>query len=374
MKIGILTFHRPINYGAVLQAYAMTQIFSEFGEAQIIDYHPKSERDLYSLFDGRFLAKNISLKSRANLFKITLKKLLLLPMRFRKQLKYRSFVNHYIPLSEPYLVEQTMPVYDAYIYGSDQIWRSHGRNSKGEPLTDFIYFGANVPNNKKKIAYAASCGNVSKGFFNTQVVMKFLNDFEQIGARELYLTSELRQCLDTKITDVLDPTMLLSREKWSSIASTIGVQEKQPYLLIYNLAPSESALKIAKNIAKKQGLKLVQLNGYDSFSSAFFNNGSIDTAGPIEFLNLILNATFVVSSSYHGVIFSILFGKQFYASGMTGRSDRVESLLSKLNLSNRLIEDELNVNLANVIDYEILNHKLGNLIEESKKFIYESMN
>ncbi|MFH2123677.1 MAG: polysaccharide pyruvyl transferase family protein [Pseudomonadota bacterium] len=369
MKIGILTFHRAHNYGAVLQAYAMKTIFSRYGQAELIDYWPDYHRGDYDLMDFRFLVKGLCFRQRLVLFRASIKRTLLLPLRLRRHGKFKSFIDTHFLSSTRKVVrkESELPKdFDAYIYGSDQIWRVY--DIKNFPRPDLVYLGNGVPAGRRKIAYAASMGEVKNETLHEPKVQSLLGEFDSLGVREKTLQHAIAKFCSRPVKQVLDPTLLVSREDWADLADTTPYNNKCPYLLFYSLIDSPVSRVIANKLASNLGLLLIEINGFETITGVLSKN-LLQTAGPIDFLQLVRNAEFVVSTSFHGVVFSILFHKQFYVCGMGRHADRVTSLLDLLDLRDRLIEDESSADVTAIIDYETVDLRLSDLVAQSELFI-----
>jgi len=237
MKIGVLTFHRAHNYGAVLQAYAMKQALSNYGQVELIDYWPAYHRWDYALLDGRFLDKGLSLHQRMTRLRTAIKRLLLLPFRISRHRKFKSFIHtHFVSRPEARPVEHIEELpgdFDAYVYGSDQIWRVY--DMVNYPCPDLAYLGAGIPAGKKKIAYAASMGRVNQDTLDSRFVRELLSEFYAIGVREKSLQHAIESFWKDKVMHVLDPTFLVSRETWHNLASASKYKINRPYLLFYSL-------------------------------------------------------------------------------------------------------------------------------------------
>jgi len=157
------------------------------------------------------------------------------------------------------------------------------------------------------------------------------------------------------------------------MAETIPRNRKDnKYALFYSLIPSEESIRIAKNIAEEKGVELVEINGFETIGG-LFNKSVAQSAGPLDFLELIMNAEFIVSTSFHGVVFSIIFEKQFCACGMKGHSERVRSLLSKLSIEDRLIDTVEQLESLGEIDYKEVTKLLAREIEHSKELLEYSL-
>lgn len=366
MKIGILTFHRAINYGAFLQALALKTYLTSLGcKVDIIDYWPEGHADAYRLFPN-FVKKRPIIKK--------MKFLLSLSLRYERAKKRRNkmqeLIKKHFGLAEvpKYPTPESLinVSYDCIIYGSDQIWwNSTIPDYKGY---DSVYWGEYIPKDIMKITYAPSMGVINLNEEIKNRIQKWLNNFEKLSVREIGLYESIKDLTDKNISVVLDPVFLLPTAEWERYCIPI---KRSKYILYYNLIPSKEADKMADIMAKKMHCDIIEITG---LVHAFkFGKRYIQTADAIEFISLIKNASFVITSSFHGTAFSLIFKKQFYAIGMGKRSGRVESLLNQLGISERIITD-MNVLPEKNIDYLEVNDKLQSSIVNSKKFLLEAIN
>lgn len=348
MKIGILTFHRAHNYGAVLQAYALqTYLQSLNHTVELIDYRNEELLNVYKWFDfNRFKTRHLN-----NIYK-ELKLILPRKKRFKK---FDEFINRYLNLSPK---EYSLNSYDVIIIGSDQVWNTNLTNG-----FDNMYWGNfKINNNCKLISYAASMqdeipnGNISK-------IKKFLNNFNYISVREDSIAKILGTITNQNISVVIDPTLLLSKNQWKNLCSERII--KKPYLLLYQVRKNNKAPKIAEIIAQKLNLKLIYLSaGIDKNYS-----NEVIAAGPLDYINLFKYADFVVCTSFHGTVFSIIFNRPFCSVLLNdGKDNRVKSLLNKLNLNERGVEN-YNDAILNDINWEKVQNSLSILKNNSKKYI-----
>ncbi|HGO5294086.1 polysaccharide pyruvyl transferase family protein [Photobacterium damselae subsp. damselae] len=371
MKIGILTFHRAHNYGAVLQAYAMKYNYSAYGDTELIDYWPDYHGVDYDLFDKRFLNENISFMQRIKFFKSSIKRLMLAPIRLERHRKFKDFIDtHFINSSDKVIADsKSLPKdFDIYVYGSDQIWRVYDMTNYPKP--DLTYLGKNIPKGVRTIAYAASMGKVNYETLEDKEVSNLLIKFDYLGVRERSLMEAISSIHSINVQQVLDPTFLVPKKHWEKMISDVPRVCEEPYLLFYSLINSVESRKLANRICKEKGLKLIEINGFETFSG-HFDSQLIQSAGPIDFLKLIYDAEYVVSTSFHGVVFSILFEKNFFACGMGDHVARVSSLLEILDLEERLVESS--TTKINSVDYSHSRIILNSLIDDSKLFIKKSV-
>ena len=357
MKIGILTYHRSHNYGALLQAIALRHKLEELGhKVYFIDYWPKYHQQIYDFFSKEeALKKGIkgAIKYIANIL-ITYRK------RKERIVLFNHFISKYIA---PYCLNfSNDEKYDIIIYGSDQIWRK-----QPQPLNYFnpIYFAENTLSTKSHISYAASMGDIELNEKDYAYLKKTIHNFNQIAVRENDLKDILLK-MGIKSKVVVDPTLLLQQNDWNTLLP-IKRKIKEKYVLYYRLHRNIFNEKNAFDFAQRNGCKLIILDGKVRINK----KGIITNANPTDFLSLIKNAEYVLTSSYHGLIFSIIFNKEFYASFATNIG-RAKSILTALDLEERLISpnDIIPLN-QNRINYNIVNEKLESLREESLKYLTE---
>ncbi len=364
MKIGILTFHCAHNYGAVLQCYALQETLRGMGhDVEVIDYRPYYLKKPYSWFDiHRFISKN-PFKALHK----SIKEIILLKSRYKRYTAFENFIKYNLNLSEEVCVDKISSKYDIYIMGSDQIW-----NPKITHGFDPVFFGnfKFIKGKKKYIAYAAS---MEAKFLKDQEVKyytKALENFDAIGVRELQLAHLLQPLTDTFIETVLDPTLLADTTIWDKIVENPNIGQK--YVLLYQARINSNANRIAEEIAKQINAIVIEVTIDVSTNS---NKNILQCVSPEKFLGLIKNAACVVTVSFHGTAFSVIFKKDFYCIELgDGRDTRAQSLLSSINLENRLIK-KLDSPIFSKIDYtEEIDSKLLQMRDKSVKFITNAIN
>ena len=339
MNILTITCHDVYNYGASLQAYALQFFLEKNGyDYKIIDYKPEylsrkdhlftigpssKYYDLYKLLGpfGFFLALYIHRKK----------------IKFwRRKHAFDLFRLHYLKLTERYNspseIMRHPPIGDVYITGSDQVWNPEMPNGK-----DDVFFLAFVPEDRKRISYAASFGITEiKDQQLKSHISTLLKEFDWISVRESSGV-RLAKNLGIQAVHVLDPVFLLSKQEWKTLLKNSD-HLRCKYLLVYFLGEKNSSIEIeAKYIAKQKKLKIVSIN--DGNKQLAFADININSAGPIDFLSLISNADFVISTSFHATAFSIIFERQFFVFPIMGQNNqsRMTDLLDMLNLSERFI-------------------------------------
>lgn len=357
MKVAILTFHDTTNYGAILQTYALQQKIKNNGhECEILDYKCQAIEERYKI------KKIKDCKNIKNFIKI------LLTNKNKKIVKEKfiEFTNKYLLMSDKIYnksnIRSANKIYDSFIVGSDQVWNLD--LTKGD-LTYFLDF---VDDNTKKNSYAASIGKESVSDKEKNIFKKFLKSFNEINVRENQGAVILKSIIDTNVNVTLDPTLLIDKKEWKKF---ISKEIKKDYILLYVIAPNERIIEFTKKLAKKEKLEIIYLN------QSYFNilgMKNIRNSTPNEFLEYIYHAKYVVTTSFHGLAFSINFEKQFYyalSNEKNNYNSRIENLVEIFELKDRNI-DSYSEN--NDIDYKLVNDILIKKRNESINILDNMLN
>ncbi len=363
MKIGILTYHRAHNYWAILQAYSLKRILEKLNhKVHFVDYWPRSHQNIYDYWLPSYLWNtNISIFNR--LFRI-LDTFLSFGKKSLRYENFHNFIIHFFDITthaqftSGEMIEEDA---DVIVYGSDQIWwHSNG-------IFDVAYWGDYLRG--KKISYGASMGSIHRAPERKSFIKDKLNNFDAISVREKNLQQFLFPLTDKEVHLVLDPVFLLNVSEWTNDFSLQKTPRK--FILLYSLRRSTLARNLAYKIWKIFDCEIVEISGATR-SLYFYHHDLQDTIGPTEFLQYFYQASFVISTSFHGVAFSILFWKQFYATDMVGKSDRVKSLLFLLGIEERYVSG-VEVDLESSIDYRHVQKKLELLKISSLRFLKTSI-
>lgn len=353
MKIGIVTYHRTLNYGAVMQALATRYVMQELGhEVYYVDYWPDYHKKAYELFPLSEFSKLTWRKK--------IKFLLSFLKNFRsKKRRIYNFEEFFKTQIYPYCRSTDEP-FDVVIYGSDQIWRKFKALGTYNPF----YFGDNKLKTKHHISYAASMGMLPDNDEDKAKVKELVSHIEKISVREEGLQKLLFSLGYANVSLSLDPTLLLSSEKWDKYLPTEPYNGKK-YALVYMLAETFDLDEI-ENFAKVKGLELIILRGTATTKETKTN---LTSAGPNDFIRLVKNAEYVFSASFHGLAFSIIYGKQFFTS-FKKNSGRASSLLEQLGITGRLlpVKSKIPQNIPQ-IDYEDVRKRMASLKSESLSFL-----
>lgn len=320
MKIGILTYHRSHNYGALLQAIALRKVLADMGnDVTFIDYWPKYHQHTYAFFSLAAMRREKML----NRLRYIKNCVLYAKSRYERIKHFEKFIEEHIIPHTSSMKEE----YDMIFHGSDQIWRKQPDWNTYNP----VYYGMHEIKSKLKVSYAASMGSLPKKDSDRILVKKYLNNLNHIGVRELDLRDMVLN-FGFKCSLDVDPTLLLSGEDWSNYFN-LKKKGEEKYVLYYFLLPNTFKLDEIEQFAKGRGLKLKIIYGHATERNT---HKKITTADPCEFLDLLYNAEYVITSSFHGLVFSILFHKQFFAS-FSLNPDRAKSILEVLQIHNRLL-------------------------------------
>jgi len=366
-KIGIITYHSANNYGAMLQVYALQEIVKKYyKDVHIIDYRNKKVEDNYKIL--KFHGKN-----PIRLTKQLIQNLKNLPRNYRRNKKFVDFKNTYMQLSQNKYksqidLKQNAPDYDVYITGSDQVWSTHITGELEDAYT--LNFGKDTV---KRISYAASIGKSKiEEKYQKQYQTK-LAKMDCISVREEIAKEELQKFMQKDMEVVLDPTLLMDTKEWDKIADQSQEKIEEEYILVYELLQDNTIKKIVEMLKEKTNLKVVSLKSCSISKEDIYKDEYI--TGPIEFVSLIKHAKYVVTNSFHGTVFSLLYEKEFFAIPPQKTGARIISLLEKLKLRKRIVtESEIEqLHLEEKIDYKKVKEILEKERQQSIKFLVKSI-
>jgi len=309
-KVGIMTFHRAYNYGAALQAYSLQTILRSMGHAsEFVDFK-KGTRYTGSNADG---AKKTGLKGLRYFLKTGIAKKTLDSYFKRRNKDFELFHNEYMAIADKQCIGRRdlaacLEKYDAVIAGSDQVWN---------PLLndgDFCYL---LPdgNGFTRISYAASLGRGSfDGFCCNEQVREALRRFDYISVREEGSKEKLEAFveLEKPIELTVDPTLLLKASDFNAVASKRQI--RKPYIFLYTVRGLKQTINGADILSKRTKLPVYTLMP-GSFKKSMLKmnkNTAPGDAGPLGFLAMIRDADYVVTDSFHGSVFSVLFNKKVF--------------------------------------------------------------
>ena len=363
MKINTITCHEVYNHGASLQEYALLYYLNSNGHhAQTLHYKPP------------YLSGHLSLTvvSNPRFDKPILKQLYLvakLPSRI-KDLKRKKafdlFSQKYIPTgNEEYTSNQELknklPIADAYICGSDQIWNSFFQNGK-----DPAFYLDFAPDDKLKISYAASFAIDAIDEDIKPFVREKVARLNAVGVRETSGVKILNELGLTDVEQVLDPVFLLESEHWAT-KFVHPISEK--YVFIYDFDSNPLIMEIALKLKQEKGYKIYTVNNNITYADKNFW-----LYGPEKFLSLIYHSQFNITNSFHAVAFSIIFKKQFCVVNRTDKiNTRMRDLLGLFGIGKNLISKYSEFEKLEDINYLLIQPTIDKSISNSKKFLLESL-
>lgn len=335
-KVGILTYHKSINYGSVLQAWALQEIIKKLGyDVCIVDYEPRAYEYLYSIFRP--------LKSYKDVV-FNIKKLPLYAILKKQERLFYIFREKYLILTnQSYEFQSDLRIlrkeFDCVVCGSDQIWNIKARDC------DPIYFFP-VDFSGKKIAYAVSVNDANFDETYSHGIMKeWILDFSSISCREVSGAQKISRFIGAdKIDTNLDPTLLLTKQDYENIMSEGWIN--RDYIFLYNVWSEGDAVHFAKKLSERLHLPVVaelMQRGIRQILKLERNKIIIEKehTSPNDFLSLIYHARYVVTDSFHGTAFSIIFEKNFFcvnerlSFGNLKNDERLRNILTVLDLKDR---------------------------------------
>lgn len=347
MKIGIFTFHCAANYGAVLQTYCLQEVLKNMGhEVYVIDYRPKYLTELYKAFfyDSTYFGSNLA-KCKG-----FLRACLVAPIRWKRNRVFSQFIHNHLNLYPLDLNDESND-FDVFIFGSDQIW-----NPKITNGFDSIYLGDfPAAKGKKLIAYAASAGSILN--FSGENIGYFLSRlqcFDQVTVREKSLAEYINQKISILPKVVFDPVLLAGIQPISLLLDHHNHNfHIPPYLLLFQIGHNNKIAQYAAKVAKKKNLQMANII---TVRESLHNKSIKQTLSVEGLLKYFQNASYIITSSFHGTVLSILFNKQFNTISVNKSTDeRSLSLLKILHLADRLLHIN-DTPSSSLIDYNIIHH------------------
>jgi len=344
VKIGIITLHHAHNYGAVLQSYALMMFLRNNNcDAKIINYKNAFIKDVNENITPFCLQKGA---------RKIIKSMLCYNIRINKYRIFDDFIKNELILNADTICNssQIKGGYDLFITGSDQIWNSNCTKF------DKTYFLDFVKEKRKKYSYAASFGFDEIPGEYIKEYKALLLDFDKISVRESQGAIIIKNLTGIDVPVVLDPTFLLTSMQWKKLARKASYTKK--YIFMYLVNETPYIIEFAKKLSMEKGIEILFLS-----DSIFKQSGItyIRSVHPYEWLCLLKNAEYVVTNSFHGIAFSIIFQKELFI-GFPPPSSKVISrlwnIINIFDLQARLISVENIDKIDNLLDYAKINEIL----------------
>lgn len=374
MKIGILTQPLHNNYGGLLQNYALQTVLKSMGHEVWTVNRIFPEGPLYreyASFTKRGIKKVLRLKNSERLW------------LSRKERKFISantaaFVKNNI--STTAAIDSTAQLakthqqysFDTYIVGSDQVWRPEYSPCITNYFLDFVENDKTI----QKIAYAASFGNDIWGLDEkeTETCARLIKEFRAVSVREKSGVDLCKKHLSVKAENVLDPTMLLSKEEYIDLINKSVTSQSNGNLFVYILDKDTGKQKIVSSLAGETGLKPFELMPKSPLELRDKKCRKTCIFPPVEqWLRSFMDAEFIITDSFHGTVFSIIFKKPFIVlANMERGLDRFLTLLQLFGLEDRIILDENsnNMDFVSLYDKAISYPNLRTVLENNREKSY----
>lgn len=394
-RVGIFTtYYNNNNYGGVLQAYALRKYISNLGfEVKDVCYedvyitNSKAEnRTLYSKISRYVASHKLNIEAVLDAVKKQVYKKLYgkkvnaeINKRNENFQKFRlEQIEHTNEVYNKDNVSECVDKFDIFVCGSDLVWNiAETTNLQPGYWLTFVH-------DKPKISYAASIPMNSVTDEQKQLIKSALSDFHAISVRENVGKNLLDLFIDTNVVKhVIDPVFLLTEEEWDNVSEKYEIGEDK-YLLTYFLGDSLEYRNLAKAIAKDRKLKILNFAHNTGIEKNDIHFGtSITDASPEQFVYLFKNADMIITDSFHGVAFSMIFNKEFYAverfreAGASDLNARLNSLLECMNAKKYLLKGlykEMFAGYKEISeDSKFSNAICTDMINESKEFLVSAL-
>ncbi|MBR3455921.1 MAG: polysaccharide pyruvyl transferase family protein [Bacteroidaceae bacterium] len=363
LDIKIITCHDVYNFGASLQVYALQTYLERLGHlVQIVDYKPHYQpprhQKLFVMEKGNNCLMNFA------------KMLYRLPQRIRhleRNRMFRQFTASRLHLTpecydKPKLMSSHLDA-DVFIAGSDQIW-----NSMFLAGRDSIFYLDFVKSKARKVAYAPSISVNQIEPRWESIYQKYLPTFDFVSVREKSSLPFLKKMGRGDAEVVCDPVLLFNQQEWDTLIPCRSLV-KVPYLLVYDFDGNKQISSIARAISKAEGLRIINIS-IDTLGGL---GTKLRGIGPEEFLSLVRGASFIVSSSYHATVFSLLYHKRFcVVRRQLGINLRLEDLVDDYGMRHRIVS-EFTPSLLESIDDEQVDKKMQSLTKSSKDYLNRAL-
>ncbi|MFI3326451.1 MAG: polysaccharide pyruvyl transferase family protein [Clostridia bacterium] len=376
-KIGLVSVSIH-NYGSLLQTYAMQKVLDDLKlENDIILFKSDPVKQIYRIFNISFMTMKLKLLKRKLITNFFYKDIF--EGSVKRDFEFQKFKNQYCRFTQKTTSRDKLleygNQYDAFVLGSDQVWNPAN--------LEMNFYTLNfVPLKKPKIAYAPSFGVSTIPEKQIDETKEYLNRIQHISVRETAGANIVENLTNRKVPVVCDPTALLSVEQWNELRSDKKYTDGK-YIFCYFLGGNTEHRKLVKKIQEKTGFKIIALQHIDEFVKSDINFPDISAydVGPQDFLNLIADAEYVFTDSFHCTMFSIYYHKKFFTlsryseSKKDSTNSRIISILELMGLKSRNINsiDTLNEQFNINIDWIDVQDKLEKFRETSFEYLVKAL-
>lgn len=355
MKIAILTLQLDTNYGQILQCYAMQTYLQRNGHEAVVLDDARYTLEYYVKIPFIYIKRafqKIVLGKNLDIFTLPYQKIRRNTIKFIDEKICRNVVRDWDSSS--------LHVFDVYIVGSDQVWRPKYFISDKRPLLELAFLSFVPLNSKIKLSYAASFGTHLNEYSEKERVscLEYIKDFSAVSVREDSGIQLCRNLFGIEATQVLDPTMLLQVDDYIRLFQERNVKKSNGDLFVYLLDRNDAVQSFINDMAKTTAMTPNYLKVYELFE----NPENPDSLPSIEqWIRNFYDASFVVTDSFHGCVFSILFNKPFVVFANENRGlTRINSLLKVFDLTDHLIigDSSCDYSKMSVVNWPKVNRKL----------------
>jgi hypothetical protein len=370
-KVAIITYHHVHNYGAALQAWALQLAIEQLGhDPYIVDYRPS-----HLISGGVFLPPFDTWRIRANLVICYLKLKYVKSLFFNNDAVAKKFYNFHrdrlnisgVRYTNLKSLKENPPKADAYVCGSDQIW-----NASEQFGIDPAYFLTFAPLGAPRFSYATSFGRPYIHDRFKQETLELIKNLSFVSVREESAIELVKNVCASEPQWVPDPTLLMGRALANHEAIAVPEVSKD-YIFSYALRATDTIAEVERHLGVELSLPIV--------SPEHLRRQMGASPGPLEWLGYIKGASFVVTNSYHGLLFSIIFSRPFLFVGLGGRksafNERALSLLNRIGLLGRVIyssdSSEINSAVASSIPWDAIDADLDEWREKAIDYLQSSI-
>lgn len=366
-KIALVAPFRGENYGTVLQAYALAKKINDLGrDCEYISYTPYYRHTLWERIIRKILKVLGLLKDEHKRVEG------IDDYSFYRKPEFASickkcddFSNKFIHYTKQYNPKtiNSCPRYERYIVGSDQTWSMERCDKYG------FYWLKWCPRESRKMAYAPSLGTTNLSDQHIAQIKKYISSFEYVSCREEKNAHMLSQILKKNVPYVVDPTMLIDKDTWRTLMTPITLPKQ--YVLAYILGEKDCISEFAEQLGKQYNIPVYYVLTRPKYLD---REHVLDALGPQEWVYAIFNATYVITDSFHGTLFSINLNKDFYTftkrqeeTNILNDNDRIQEVLTTFGLMDRFVVDNMveeKLRDIHAIEYA----KINPTVVEQRKF------
>lgn len=364
MKIAIITFSDfNTNYGSMLQALSLKIFLEENGHiVEFIRYREFNDDEPYTDLKSAIIDQS----------KKTIKKIIAFMKKRdakRKMQNFEAFRNKYFQHTPLYASEdelKDLPPYDCYICGSDQIWNIECLGGIRKP-----YFLSFAPDDRKKIAYAASMGNYIIPEDEKDIFRQLLEKLDYISLREQESVPQIQALTSKNVCDVIDPVFLTPKEDWGKFMRPVGISGE--YAVCYFVRRSKFGKKLVRLLSREYDIPIINLS--DNLIYIRGTESKYISSGPLEFISLVSRARYTVGTSFHLAAFSMIFEVPFLIAGMDSNRNRIQNLLRLAGLESNFVTeaDDYFAAVKKLFNQSPCREKVDKKIAFSKKYLLEAI-